>query len=83
MNPAFRNVLFQVHLWIGLGLGLVLALIGLSGTVLVYDHELLALGAPPLPQAARAGTALPLTVIIDAARNAVPDRRAQMTLTLP
>jgi len=31
-----RAVLFQIHLWTGLTLGIVLAVLGLSGSVLVY-----------------------------------------------
>jgi len=36
----WRRAWVQVHLWLGLTLGVVGALIGLSGSVLVYDHEI-------------------------------------------
>ena len=35
-----RALWFQVHLWLGLTLGVVGVLIGLSGSILVYDHEI-------------------------------------------
>ena len=78
-----RKVLFQVHLWTGLTLGLVLALIGLSGSLLVYDHELLALGDKPLPRAEAAGPALPLDILIKTARAAVGGKTDSVTLVLP
>lgn len=36
----WRKALFQVHLWCGLLIGLILLVVGLSGSVLVYQHEL-------------------------------------------
>lgn len=79
----FRKILFQVHLWTGLILGLVLALLGISGSVLVYDHELMSLGAKPVPHAEAQGAPLPLDSLIAAARDAVPLKHAQVTLALP
>ena len=35
-----RRLLFQLHMWIGLGLGLLLVLLGLSGSILVYDEDI-------------------------------------------
>ena len=42
-------------MWIGLGLGLLLVLLGLSGSVLVYDDAIAGFIAPP-PRARRPGT---------------------------
>src|SRR5437879_6188719 len=36
-----RKALFQVHLWTGIGLGVYVLLISVSGSVLVYRSELL------------------------------------------
>ena len=36
----WRRAWVQVHLWLGLTLGVIGTLIGLSGSVLVYDHEI-------------------------------------------
>ena len=35
-----RQTLFTVHMWVGLVLGLFLAALGLSGSVLVYDDAI-------------------------------------------
>lgn len=35
-----RRAWLQVHLWLGLTLGVIGALLGVSGSLLVYDHEL-------------------------------------------
>ena len=35
-----RKALFQVHLWCGLGIGLYLVVISVTGSVLVYRSEL-------------------------------------------
>ncbi len=78
-----RKVLFQVHLWTGLTLGIVLALIGISGSLLVYDHELLALGQKPAPRAEAQGTPVSLDALIAAARQAAGEKRATVTLMLP
>jgi len=68
---AIRHFLFQVHMWIGLVLGLLLVLLGLSGSLLVYDDKVGDLLMPP-PAATTPGTVLPLDRIIAAARQAAP-----------
>lgn len=35
-----RKVLFQIHLWTGIGFGLYMVMICVSGSVLVYRNEL-------------------------------------------
>jgi uncharacterized iron-regulated membrane protein len=75
-----RKVLFQIHLWTGLILGTVFVLLGLSGSVLVYDHEIMALGDKPVPRAQAAGAPLPFDRILAAARAAVPDKRLSATI---
>jgi len=42
-----RHTLFTVHLWVGLTLGVLLAALGLSGSLLVYDETISDLLAPP------------------------------------
>ena len=70
---AVRHALFTVHMWIGLILGLLLAALGLSGSLLVYDDVVSDWLSPP-PHAATAGQALPLTMIADIARRAAADQ---------
>lgn len=43
----FRRVLFQVHLWSGIGLGLYIFFISVTGSVLVYRNELYVAATPP------------------------------------
>jgi uncharacterized iron-regulated membrane protein len=39
-STALKRALFQVHLWIGIGIGLYVMLISLSGSVIVFRREL-------------------------------------------
>jgi uncharacterized iron-regulated membrane protein len=68
---AFRNLLFQIHLWVGLCLGVFFILLGLSGSLLVYPQLLQGAAEPP-PAATATGAKLSLEQIIDAARQASP-----------
>jgi len=77
-----RAVLFQIHLWTGLTLGIVLAVLGLSGSVLVYHDELLAMTQAPVPRAQAAGVMLPLDALLASAREKF-SKRANATVTLP
>lgn len=36
----WRKVWLQIHLWLGLTVGIIGALLGITGSLLVYDHEL-------------------------------------------
>jgi uncharacterized iron-regulated membrane protein len=76
-----RRSLFTVHMWIGLILGLLLAALGLSGSLLVYDEQIANLIDPP-PRAVTAGQPLPLSMIEDIAHETV-GRPAQMQIFLP
>ena len=66
-----RRVLFQLHLWIGLILSVPLVLLGLTGSILVFEHELAEFIDPELHRAG-AGEARPVSAIIDAARTVAP-----------
>jgi uncharacterized iron-regulated membrane protein len=80
---TLRNMLFQIHLWTGLGLGLLFILLGLSGSLLVYPG-LMAGGRAEVPAASSSGTPLPLEQIIAAARAIRPQYAgAAATVTLP
>ena len=81
---TLRRTLFTVHMWIGLVLGLFLAVLGLSGSLIVYDEKLGALLDPP-PHATAAGDPLPLTMIADAARQAASAKGydGQMQIVMP
>ncbi|HEX4635487.1 MAG TPA: PepSY-associated TM helix domain-containing protein, partial [Rhizomicrobium sp.] len=70
---AIRHSLFTVHMWIGLVLGVLLAALGLSGSLLVYDETISDWSAPP-PHATTAGQPLPLSMIAGIARDAVTEQ---------
>jgi uncharacterized iron-regulated membrane protein len=53
---GWRKALFQVHLWIGTIIGLFIIAICISGSVLVFEQDLLN-DAPQLPDASTAGPA--------------------------
>ena len=72
----------HVHMWIGLILGLLLAALGLSGSLLVYDDAIANLlnrrrRAPPK------GKPLPLAMIQDIAARERGGRGGQMQIFLP
>ncbi|MDB5734748.1 MAG: hypothetical protein JWN16_1385 [Alphaproteobacteria bacterium] len=80
-----RRTLFTVHMWVGLILGILLAALGLSGSLLVYDDKVAAL-LSPAPHATTAGEPLPLTMIADIARRAAGEKGiegGQIQLILP
>jgi uncharacterized iron-regulated membrane protein len=79
-----RRTLFTVHMWVGLVLGLFLAALGLSGSVLVYDDAVAGLLDRP-PQALTAGMPLPLSMIQSIARDAADQQgvKGQMQIILP
>lgn len=78
-----RDLWVQVHLWLGLTLGVIGALLGISGGVLVYGHEIDAVLHPQ--RYAISGAGLALTHADYAARAAaVLDGRSRVTaLRLP
>ncbi len=82
---TIRHSLFTLHLWTGLILGVLLAALGLSGSMLVYDQAISDLLVPP-PRATTAGQPLPLTMIADTAREAAAEQGAgggAMQMILP
>ena len=79
-----RRTLFTVHMWVGLVLGLFLAALGLSGSVLVYDDAIGNFLDRP-PQALTAGMPLPLSMIQNIARDTATEQglHGQMQMILP
>ena len=78
-----RSAMFQIHMWVGLILGVLLVMISLSGSILVYDDKLAEL-FNAAPQATTAGMRMPLTMIADRAREAAGDAgRGQVQIVLP
>jgi uncharacterized iron-regulated membrane protein len=83
-SHAVRRTLFTVHMWVGLILGLLLAALGLSGSLLVYDDRVAEFLAPS-PRAQTAGDPLPLSMVQDIAARAADAKGAQgqMQIVLP
>jgi len=81
---AVRRTLFTIHMWVGLILGILLAALGLSGSMLVYDDKIADFLAP-VPRAETAGDPLPLSMIEDIAARAAAEKgvQGQMQIVLP
>jgi uncharacterized iron-regulated membrane protein len=69
-----RKLWLNVHLWLGLGFGLFLAVIGLTGSVLVFWHEIDAAINPSLYEAtpSKNQNQKPIDDIITVAKQAAP-----------
>jgi uncharacterized iron-regulated membrane protein len=72
-NEVFlRRVLFQIHLWTGIALGLYVLIIGVSGSVLVYRNELYRTFSPHPVVVAGAGESMTVEALKRAAARAYP-----------
>jgi uncharacterized iron-regulated membrane protein len=67
-----RRALFQVHLWIGIGIGLYVVLISVSGSAIVYRPQLIRAFARQQELVAVSGTALSQPEITQRAQQAYP-----------
>lgn len=73
----------QVHLWLGLTLGIVGVLIGLSGSILVYDHEIDAQLNPHRYAISGPQVALPYAGYAQRAETALEGRARATGIRLP
>ena len=78
-----RSIWLQVHLWLGLTLGVVGALVGLTGSVLVFDNEVDALLNPQRYALTGSQVALPYADYLQRAAQAVEGRARPTNLRLP
>ena len=69
----FRRALFQIHLWTGIGLGLYMFMIGLTGSILVYRNELSRCFSPVPVIVEGSGEPLRPEAITETARRAYPE----------
>lgn len=72
-----RKALFQVHLWTGVGLGVYIFVICLTGSVLVYRNELYTAFAPQPVIVEGAGAPLAADALERAARRRYPDHEVR------
>jgi uncharacterized iron-regulated membrane protein len=77
-SPRPRAWLFRLHLLVGLTTGLLLALMGVSGSLLVFRPELEAASLPRATTATQAGP--PLQVAVDNALASEPGRLAVLRM---
>jgi len=77
-----RRIFFWVHLWIGLPLCIVLAVIGVTGSILVFHHEIEEYLHPEWHHATK-GPAKPTAEIVQAARKAAPEGANPTFYTAP
>src|SRR5689334_9571606 len=76
-NIWFRRAIFQIHLWSGVGLGLYILMISVTGSVLVYSNELYrAATAKPIVSTGL-GPRLTDSQLREAARHAYPEYEAE------
>jgi uncharacterized iron-regulated membrane protein len=68
-----RRALFQVHLWTGIGLGLYVVILSLTGSALVYRTELDLYFRTPRPEFVRDATRVPTEQIRANAQRLYPD----------
>jgi len=68
-----RKVAFQIHLWIGLGIGLYVVLLSLTGSALVFRREMDRAFAPDRPVRDPARQTLSVEALTAAAQRAYPD----------
>ena len=68
-----RRAIFQIHLWTGIGIGLYLLMICLTGSVLVYRNELYRAFSPEPVIVVGSGESLTPDALTAAARRIYPD----------
>jgi uncharacterized iron-regulated membrane protein len=82
-RPNLRRILRVVHLWIGVSLGIPLAVIGATGSILAYEDEIVALfGGAAAPQLA-SGEPQPVSAVVAAARAKAPPGTVPTFYSLP
>lgn len=79
---ALRRLLHDLHKWLGLSIGLLFALLGITGSLLTFYPEL-RLALHPGIAARSTGTPLNLGGIVDALRQAEPERHGAWRIELP
>ena len=73
----------RLHLWLGLSAGAVFALLGVTGSVLVFDHELDALLHPSLFASGAESRAIASSAAITAAEDVLPKGHSVAWLSWP
>jgi sulfite reductase (NADPH) flavoprotein alpha-component len=79
MNKSrlLRNALFQIHWFAGITLGIVLALVGITGAVLSFEHEIQDWLNRDVRTLMASGSPLTAPELLDRIHEQFPDRRIQ------
>jgi uncharacterized iron-regulated membrane protein len=83
MRVRGRRFWLAVHRWLGLGVGGLFVLSGLTGSAIVFDHVIDAWLNPALFTRGAPGPPRPLDEILAAARAAVPGPVSSLSVTAP
>lgn len=78
-----RRVLFQVHLWSGIGVGLYVLMISITGSVLVYSNELYRAATPVRTITKGSGPKLTDAQLAERARRLYPNYQVAKIVRLP
>src|SRR5690606_2918063 len=82
MTTTFRNAVFQVHWFLGITAGLVLALVGVTGGLLSFEDELLRALNPGVLSVEPRGERLPASALLEHVRGQRPGEDvASLTLS--
>ncbi|SCY52420.1 Uncharacterized iron-regulated membrane protein [Nitrosospira sp. Nl5] len=68
-----RRIVFNIHLYIGLAVGLFLVLIGLTGSMVVFREEIEKLMHPELLETAVRGERVPVQTVLNAVKRSYPE----------
>ncbi|MEW4565066.1 PepSY-associated TM helix domain-containing protein [Bremerella sp. JC770] len=83
MKPRLRHLWLVAHRWLGLTAGLIFVLLGLTGSLLVFDHAIDEWLHPTLLLSEGSGSKKPLAEILDAANAGYQgDSRGEMSQAL-
>lgn len=80
---TMRSLWFNIHLWIGVGLGLIMILLGLTGAILVWHDPLIAAMNPNRYAVSAEPAKLPPSAYANAAASAFGPDLNVMTVRLP
>jgi uncharacterized iron-regulated membrane protein len=70
-----RRAIFQLHLWVGIAIGLYMVIIGITGSVLVFRQELALLDLPRAWRQADVATPVSAGTVVARLTAAYPDHR--------
>jgi uncharacterized iron-regulated membrane protein len=70
-----RRIIFQIHLWVGIIVGLYMAMMGITGSVLVFRPELDALRLPKNWRESRTTSPANATTVVDKVKTVYPALR--------